>query len=208
MDDRSTPARTAAAERFERLAGAAALGAALTALLYAIGFVIIRSDALAAVALTAGGLLSAVALVGLYEHVRDSAGPLATLGVLLGFVGALGAAVHGAYDLANVIHPSAAAAGGGAFPVDPRGFLTFGVSGLGLLALCWAALSADRLPRRLLYLGLLLGVLLVVIYLGRLIILDASNIAVLVPGAVASLVVSPLFYGWLGVLLLGGRGAD
>lgn len=199
MDDRPS----AVDARFDRLAGLAAIAAALVTLVYSIAFVVIESNSLAAIALLAGGLLSAVALVGAYEHVR-AGGPLARLGLLLGFVGTLGAAIHGAYDLANVLHPPDMGGGSGPFPVDPRGFLTFGVAGLGLIALSWAGLSVAGLPRPLLLLGVALGVLLIVIFLGRLIVLDPSSILILAPAALAGVVVGPLWYGWLGYVLLTG----
>jgi hypothetical protein len=41
-----------------------------------------------------------------------------------------------------------------------------------------------------------------VIYLGRLIILDPNNILVLGPAALAGVIVSPLWYAWLGYHLL------
>jgi hypothetical protein len=114
----------------------------------------------------------------------------------------LGAAIHGAYDLAVVLHPEAAGpAGNGPFPVDPRGFLTFGVAGLGVLLLSMAGMNIARLPRNLLYLGALLGILLVLIYLSRLIVLDPTSYLVLGPAAIGA-VVSVVWYGWLGWLLL------
>ena len=49
------------------------------------------------------------------------------------------------------------------------------------------------------------GALLVVIYLGRLIILDPANPLVLGPAAISGLVVGPAWYAWLGWLLFTGR---
>ena len=212
MDDRSAASTTAVDTRFDRWAGWAAVAAVVASLVYTVGFVggsrgFIDSNfgsLLASNGLTAGGLLSAVALFAVYARVRG-AGPLATLGLVLALFGTIGAALHGAYDLANVLHPEAAGtAGGGPFPADPRGFLTFGVAGLGVLALSCAGLKGGRLPRNLLYLGLLFGVVLVVIYLGRLIVLDATSPLVLGP-AVVGAVISPIWYGWLAYLLLKGR---
>ena len=198
MNDRSTAAM-AVDRRFDRWGGWAALAGAAVALVYGVAFVVLKNNLLAAVALVAGGLLSAAALFAAYQHVRQ-AGPLAALGLALGFIGTIGAAVHGAYDLANVLHPGTTPLDG-PNPIDPRGFLTFGVAGLGLFTLSWAGLSAARLPRPLLYLGLLLGVVLVLIYLARLIVLDATSMLVLGP-ALAGAVLSPIWYGWLGYVLL------
>ena len=186
--------------RFARWAGWAAVAAVVASLVYTVAFVVLKNDLLAAVGLLTGGLLSAAALFAVFERVRG-AGPLATLGLVLGLAGTMGAALHGAYDLANALHPEAAGTLGGPFPADPRGFLTFGVAGLGVLGLSWAGLDVGRLPRNLLYLGLLFGVVLVVIYLGRLVVLDANSMLVLGP-AVVGAVISPIWYGWLGYHLL------
>lgn len=197
--------------RFDRWAGWAAALAVVASLVYTVGFVggsrgwvdANLGAQLAATGLMLGGLLSAVALFAVYGRVRE-AGPLAQLGLVLGLVGTMGAALHGSYDLANVLHPEAAGTLGGPFPADPRGFLTFGVAGLGVLALSWAGLGNGRLPRNLLYLGLALGVVLVLIYVGRLVVLDANSMLVLGP-AVVGAVLSPIWYGWIAYLLLKGR---
>ena len=189
---------------FDRMAGMAALAGAALSLIYAVAFVVLQKPLLSAVALMAGGVLSAVALFAVYQRVKP-AGSLATLGLVLGLAGTMGAAVHGAYDLAVVLHPEAGAALTGPLPVDPRGFLTFGVAGLGVLVLSWAGLKVGGFPRSLLYLGLVFGLLLVLIYLGRLIILDPANILVLAPAALTGVIVSPVWYAWVGWLLLKGR---
>jgi hypothetical protein len=188
--------------RFDRLAGWAAVLAVIASLVYTLAFVVLKNPLLAAVGLTAGGLLSAAALFAVYARVRGT-GPLATLGLVLALAGTLGAALHGAYDLATVLHPETPGVTG-PFPADPRGFLTFGVAGLGVLALSWAGMSQANLPRNLLLLGVVFGLVLVVIYLGRLIVLDATSPLVLGPAVVGALI-SPIWYGWLAYLLLTGR---
>ena len=115
--------------------------------------------------------------------------------------------MHGAYDLANVLHPPTTALEG-PNPIDPRGFLTFGVAGLGVLLLAWAALSTAGLPRPLAWFGLLLGVVLIVIYLGRLIVLDPANPLVLGPAAVGGVIVGPVWYAWLGYTMLTSARAE
>jgi hypothetical protein len=186
---------------FARLAGWSAILAGIDALTYAIAFVVLQADGLAAIALLAGGLLTLIAVLGLRDRLRDSAPRLADLGAVLGVVGALGASIHGAYDLANVVNPPTTSVD---LPnaVDPRGFLTFGVSGLGVFILSWAALITGRLPRQLSWLGVALGILLVVVYLGRLIVLDATSPLILVPAAITGFLASPGFYVWLGRELL------
>src|SRR5438309_239411 len=129
MNDRSAPTAPPSEVAFDHLAGWAAVAGAALALVYAIAFVVIKNDLLAAVALMAGGLVSALALFAVYGRVKP-AGQLAALGLLLAVVGTMGAAVHGAYDLAIVLHPPTVALDT-PNAVDPRGVLTFGVSGFG-----------------------------------------------------------------------------
>ena len=63
------------------------------------------------------------------------------LGLTLGVVGAVGSAIHGGYDLAISL-PVAAGPLDAPNAVDPRGLLTFGAAGLGLLVI-----MADRARR-------------------------------------------------------------
>jgi len=193
-----------------RFGGWAAIAAAVVAIVYSVAFVaadLISSNSLEVLvysaALVAGGILSVIALVAAYERIRLGTGGLALLGLALGVAGTLGAVIHGAYDLANVIHPPAALpASDLPFPVDPRGLLTFGVSGLGVLTLSAAALRNATMPRNLAQLGMALGVLLVIVYLGRLIVLDPKSILIVAPAGITGLIVSPLWYAWIGRELL------
>jgi hypothetical protein len=102
-----------------------------------------------------------------------------------------------------VIEPPA----GGDFPnpIDPRGFLTFGVAGLALLVVAWLARRGDVLPPRLGALAYLAGALLVVVYLGRLLVVDVEHPVLLVPAVLAGFVVNPVLYAWVGFVLLGRR---
>jgi hypothetical protein len=203
MDDRTIVVDSTADPDFDRWAGMAALAAAALAVVYSIGFVVLKSIVLYSTALLVGSLLSAVALFAVYERVRGG-GSLARLGVVFGLAGLFGAAIHGAFDLAIALHPEDPR-GGGPFPVDPRGFLTFGATGIGVLLLSWAGRHSARLPRPLLNLGILFGALLIVVYLARLIVLDPANPLVLGPAALAGLIVGPIWYGWLGWLLFNRR---
>jgi hypothetical protein len=194
---------------FERLAGAAAITAAVVAVVYAIAFVVIKdkslSSSLTSIGLTVGGVVSAIALVAVYERVREMEPSFALLGLLFGFAGTLGASIHGGFDLSNVLHPPTVDLGNLPNFVDPRGMLTFLASGIGVLSLTWAAHRAVAFPRMLVMLGYLLGVLLVIIYLGRLIVLDPNSVLLLIPAGLAGVIVSPIWYGWIGYLLLTGR---
>ena len=124
---------------------------------------------------------------------------------MLGVAGALGAAIHGGYDLANAINPPPRALPELANPVDPRGLLTFGVAGAALFVVGWLILRGGRFPRGLGYVAYLSAALLVVLYLGRLVVVDATNPLILVPALLNGFVVNPALYVWLGLALLRGR---
>jgi NADH:ubiquinone oxidoreductase subunit 5 (subunit L)/multisubunit Na+/H+ antiporter MnhA subunit len=64
--------------------------------------------------------------------------------------------------------------------------------------------AEDFFPRRLGDLSLLAGFLLLLVYLGRLIIFDPDNAALLVVAAVTCFVVTPALYAWLGLVLRRG----
>lgn len=180
--------------------------AGVAGLLYSISFVLIARPAptlgagLSGFFLMTGGVLGASALIGLYLRLQSSSGGYALWALIFGLTGALAATFHGGYDLANAIHtpgqssslPSA---------IDPRGLGTFGIAGLSLLAFAFLMARDPSFPRGLGYLGYLSGVLLVLIYLARLIILNASSPLVLIPAGIEGFIVNPAWYIWLGFAL-------
>ena len=191
---------------FERFAGACAILTAIAGFLYAVAFVILQNVVLSALLLAAVGLLSSAVLVAVYYRVRETNAAFALWALVLGIAGALGTAVHGGYDLANAIPPPSSALAELPSPVDPRGLLTFGVSGLALFIVGWLIVRGGRFPRYVGYLAYLSAFLLVVLYLGRLIILDPSNPVILIPALLNGFVISPALYLLLGFALLSGRG--
>jgi hypothetical protein len=201
--------RTAASPSFERFAGLCALAAGMCGFLYAVAFVVLRNPGLSGLLLLLGGLLSTAALLAVYERLRPVDGSFALLAAVFGVAGVLGSAVHGGYDLANALNPPASAPGDFPSQVDPRGLLTFGVAGLGLLLIAWLigrGQAADRpLPAGLGVLGYVLAALLIILYLGRLIILDPTNLAIVIPVVLTGFIVNPAWYVWLGLTLWRSR---
>lgn len=201
-----------AARAYERAAGAAAIAAGIGGVVYSVAFLggVVAGAApqlgivVASIALMVGGILSVAVLVAIYRRLLDTAAAVGLLGLMLVAVGAMGAMVHGGYDLANAINPPVTDVLAEAelpHPIDPRGLLTFGITGLGLLVLMLQARRSAVLPANLAGLGSLVGVLLIVVYLGRLIVLTPTNPLVAVPAAATGLLLSPAFYIWLGLEL-------
>jgi hypothetical protein len=120
---------------------------------------------------------------------------------LLGIAGGIGAAVHGGYDLANAINPPAEFVMELPNPVDPRGLLTFGIAGMAVIVISWLIGRGKGFPKGLSYLGYLLGILLILLYLARLIVLAPTNLLILVPALLTGFLINPIWYLWLGYSL-------
>jgi hypothetical protein len=190
---------------FARVAGVCAFLVGASGFLYSVFFFVhVATDetwprTVSWILLLVGGILTTVVFTALYARLRDVEPGFALVALLLGVIGAVGAAVHGAFEVAKAIEPPE----GGDFPnpIDPRGFLTFGVAGIALLLVAWLARRGDVLPRRLVALAYIAGALLVVVYLGRLIVVDVDDPLLLVPAILLGFVVNPVLYVWLGLVL-------
>ena len=183
---------------FEKFAGWSAILAGISGFLYSISFIVLRNNLLSALFLLLGGLFSTAALTALYQRLRETESGFALLGLLLSLSAALGSAIHGGYDLANALHPPASPSTDLPNAIDPRGLLTFGAAGLGLFILSWLVTQNLSFPKGLAYLGYLSAILMIVLYLGRLIILEATSLAIVVPALLEGFIVNPLWYLWLG----------
>ena len=191
------------ARSFERFAGWSSVLAGVAGIGYAVAFVVLKNASLSAQFLTLAPLFAVPGLVAVFDRVRTIDAGYATVAVGLGVFGSLAASSHGVYDLANALHPPASVPD---LPsaVDPRGYGTFALTGLSLLILAGLAGRTAELPHWVCPLGLILGVVLVLTFLARLIVLDATSLLVLGPALVAGLL-SPIFFLLLGAWLLGRR---
>ncbi|MCC6802630.1 MAG: hypothetical protein IT319_07080 [Anaerolineae bacterium] len=195
---------------FQKFAGVLAILAGISGFCYSLSFIVIARNSpelgasLSAFFLTLGGLLTGGVLVGLYKRLEPGDSGFALWALVLGIGAALGASAHGGYDLANAFNPPAAnvpALADLPNQVDPRGLMTFGVAGMSTIIFSLVIVRGGMLPKTLGYLGYLLGILLIVVYLGRLIILDATNAAIVIPALLTGFVINPLWYIWLGLQL-------
>lgn len=191
----------------DRLGGLCALGSGIVGFLYSLSFIFLKNNLLIALFLMMGGLFAIAALSALYSRVKEIDSAFALLAWTLGIAGAFGAVIHGGYDLANVINPPAVNLDLANLPssIDPRGLLTFGVAGLGFFGFAWLLRRSKHFSPAMAYLTYLLAILLVVLYLGRLIILSASNPLIVVTAVLSGFIVNPLWYVWLSIVLLQGR---
>jgi hypothetical protein len=194
-------ARGAAGRSFVRLASGSAIAAGIGGLLYSIAFVADAAtdstvaDVLSSVLLMVTALLTLVALVGVHGEVRRVDESYALLALLLASIANAGALIHGGFDLANLVHEPSPSID---FPnaVDPRGLSAFGLSALAIALFSWLMAADGLFPGALTRLGYVLAVLLTVLYLGRLIILDATNVLVLTAALITGLVASPAWLIW------------
>jgi hypothetical protein len=137
----------------------------------------------------------------LYERLRETDTALALWGFILALAGALGAALHGGYDLANLANPPKVLAADVPSSVDPRGLGTFALTGLALAVTGVLVVRGRRLPRGLGRLAFLGAALLVFVYVGRLLILDPKSPGLLAAAVLSGYVVNPLWFCWLGLAL-------
>lgn len=190
---------------FAPLVAWSAIGTGVASFVYAVAFVILRNDGLAAAMLALVGALTLVVYSGLYDHLAPVEPGFARLALVFGLLGAGGALVHGGYDLANALHPPAAPNLDLPSAIDPRGLLTFGAGGVALLIVAALVGRAGSFPRGLSILGAVAAALLLVLYVGRLVILDARHPLIVVAALLNGFLVSPAWNIWLGLALLRRR---
>lgn len=173
--------------------------------LYAVSFIILKDPTLSALFLTLSGLFALPVAVALFAKLRQVDENFAFVALILAAFGAFGYLVHGGYDLANIINPPKVVNVDFPSQVDPRGLLAFGVTGLAILKFSWLAQKSKMFPNAWSTLGLLSGLLLLVIYLARLIVLSPASPTLLYPVLLEGFVVNPIWYIWLGMFLAKGK---
>jgi len=185
---------------FQRFAGWSALAAAAAGLTFTVAFSVVvregdrRAKWVSAVALAGGGLVTVPVLIALYALLREREPEFAFLGVLLGTVGALATTAHGAFDVAGLsktVEPDLSSVPNF---VDPRGFATFGLTALALLVFGVIGLRTGGLDRKVARIAVLAALLLVVLYVGRLTVLDPEANVIKATALISGLIVNPAFF--------------
>ena len=187
---------------FERFAGYGAILAGISGFLYSVAFIFLKSNLLSAVFLLLGGLFATAGITALYERLREADSTLALWGFLFVLVGAVGSIIHGGFDLSNALHPPANLNTDLPNPIDPRGLLTFGLAGIGLFVFSGLVMQSGSLSKNFAYLGYLSAIFMIILYLGRLIILQATSMVIVIPALLEGFIVNPIWYIWLGMIFL------
>ena len=187
---------------FKHFAGYYAVVAGLAGLLYSVAFILLKNNLLSALLLLLGGLFATAATIELYEQLRESEASFALWGLVLALAGAIGSVMHAGYDLSNALNVPATINSDLPSAADPRGLMTFGLAGIGLLVFSALIVRGKSIPRNLGYLGYLSAILMIILYLGRLSILQATSLVIVIPALLEGFLINPIFYIWLGVVFL------
>lgn len=201
---------------FQLFAGLCAIIGGISGFVYSFAFVVLvvmekspeLGGFLAAATLTLGGILATAVLFALYQRLREIDAMFAVWALALGVAGALGSAAHGAYDLGNAFNPpdkNLLAIANLPSQIDPRGFATFGLAGLALLVVAWLLGRGGNFPPMLTYVTYASGILSLVLFFGRLILLNPTNPIVLVAALLEGFIVNPIWYIWVGLVLRRGK---
>jgi hypothetical protein len=193
---------------FERFGGACAVLAGVTGFGYSAAFVVYLEDGsrgaayVDAVLLLAGGLLSAVAFLAVYGRVRRIDEGFALLGLAAALAASYGAMTHGAFDLANLLKPPKVLASDLPSSTDPRGLGTFALAAVAMIIVGALGLRGRALPVRLAYLAFVGAGLLLIVYIGRLVILDPHSPVLHTAAVIDGFIVNPAWFIWVGRTLL------
>ena len=192
---------------FQRFAAGSAVLAAVASLVFTVAFARVVQDGdrwaewVSWTTLLVGSLVSVPVMTALYRRLEGTEPEFALIGFVLGVAASIGAAVHAAYELSVLANPPGTTSH---FPnaIDPRGFMTFALTGVALGLFGWLIVRGDGLPRSAGQLALAAAVLLLVVYVGRLTVLNPKTNVIRVAALMSGLVLVPGFYVQVGRSLL------
>lgn len=153
-------------------------------------------------------LWALIGIVAVYYRVRAVGEAWTFFATLVGAIAAVGTILNGMYQLANLkflatvnnpdVIKSATATFAAQPPTNPFGIMTFALTGLWFLVMAVLMLRTD-LPKLLAYLGF---VAVADLFFGFIVSLVGLNDLAAYAGVVAGAVGGPVFWLWLGILLL------
>jgi hypothetical protein len=185
-------------DSFRRCAGLAAIATAVAGAVFSVTFAIAVRNAeqwalrVSSIALIVGSLTAIPVVVALADQLGRREPQFARVALVFGLVANLGAALHGAWDTAVLEHPITHAD----VPsyTDARGFATFAMTALAFAIFGCLILRDTEVPRGVGQLALVAAALLLIVYFGRLIVLNPKRPLIKWVAVVSGLVVSPAFY--------------
>ena len=183
---------------YRRFAGLAAVATALAGIVFTVTFAIAVRDGerwalrTSAITLIVGSLVAIPVVVALAEQLSGREPQFARVALVLGLIAVTGSALHGAWDTAVIAHPVRHAD----VPnfTDARGFATFALTAAAFAVFGWLILRGSEIPRLVGRLALLAAALLLIVYFGRLIVLNPKRPVIKWVAVVSGLVVNPAFY--------------
>lgn len=192
--------------RYERFGGVCAVLLGVGSLLYAIFFLVIGRQAGdfgksgSWIILALNGLLATAAYVALYERTSRAEPGFPLWGLLLGFGQGVAMMANGVYQAVFGRQPTGdPLARGVPSWADPKGLGTFLIFGIASVVFARIFLVTGALPRRLGYVGLVNGILLVVLFFGN--VFDSVPV-ILVAGGLTAVIVTPLWWILIGRALI------
>ncbi|HZP27491.1 MAG TPA: hypothetical protein VFC99_00950 [Acidimicrobiia bacterium] len=196
-------------DSYRRFAGLAAVATAVAGVVFTVTFAVAVREGerwalrASAITLLVGAITAIPVAVALAEQLGRREPQFAKVALVLAVVADAGAALHGAWDTAVLAHPVRHAD----VPsyTDPRGFATFALTAAALVVFGWLVVRGSEIPRFVGQLALLAAALLLVVYFGRLIVLNPKRPVIKWVAVVSGLVVSPAFYLAYARSLLGPR---
>jgi hypothetical protein len=185
-------------DSYRCFAGLSAIASAAAGIVFTVTFAIAVHDGerwalwASSITLIVGGLVAIPVVIALAEQLGARDPQFARVGLVFGLVATLGSALHGAWDTAVLTHPMSHAD----VPsyTDARGFATFAMTALAFVVFGWLIVRGSDIPRVVGQLALLAAVLLLVIYFGRLIVLNPKRPVIKWVAVVSGVLVNPAFY--------------
>jgi hypothetical protein len=190
---------------FGRFGGISAVIVGVMSILYAIFYLVIAPQAQyigtlgSWLILGTSGIFSSAAFVALYSRLRSVSEGQALWAMLLGVASGLATLMHGVYEAMLVGAPQPASTAPPVSQVDPAGLASFFILGIAIFAFSRLMIGGGTLPKNLGYLGMFQALLVVVLFFAN---VGGVQTLILISGGLASVIIGPLWWIWLGRQLL------
>ena len=185
---------------FARLATGAGVVAAAAGIVYTVTFALVVQKGChwamwaSSATLLVGGLAVLLVFVGALRRFAGDEPDVALTAFALGAAGAFGSVLHAMYDIGGLAKPYHGTVPDVPFPADPRGLATFAFTGVALGLFGWLGWRSGVLPKAALWLAVATTACLLIVFLGRLIILNPKSSAVKPFAILGGILLAPATY--------------